>query len=127
MRRLAIALLLAALPASASEITRAVATLYGVFSPRGYFNILVRLRGVEGVEWAKLDLKQSRLTLDFAPGFTITEPQMQQVEREAGYRAGPVKIEKLDTAAIDRTGPGWMKIKHPHGGNAFSRWLEENF
>ncbi len=127
MRRLALALLLAALPAGASQTTRAVATLYGVFSPRGFFNILVRLRSVDGVEWAKLDLKKSLLTLDFAPGFTITEAQMRQVEREAGYRPGAVKIETLDTAQIARNGPGWMRIKHPKGGNGISRWLQENF
>ena len=127
MRRVAIAVLLAAVPAAASETTRAVATLYGIFSPRGYFNIMVRLRAVEGVEWAKFDLKKSRLTLDFAPGYSITEPQMQRVEREAGYRPGPVKIERVDTAGIARTGPGWMKIKHPNGGNAVSRWWQANF
>lgn len=127
MRRLALAALLAALPAAASQTTRAVATLYGVFSPRGYFNILVRLRSVEGVEWAKLDLKKSLLTLDFAPGFSITEAQMQQVERESGYRPGAVKLEMLDTARISRSGPGWMKIKHPTGGSALSRWMRENF
>jgi len=120
-------LLVAASPLAAAETTRAVATLYGVFSPRGFFNILVRLRSVEGVEWAKLDLKKSLLTLDFAPGFTITEAQMQQVERESGYRPGAVKIETLDTAQIARNGPGWMRIKHPKGGNGLSRWFQENF
>ncbi len=106
---------------------RAVATLNGVFSPRGFFNIMVRLNRIEGAEWAKFDLKRSRITVDFAPGTAITAEAMQQVEREAGYRAGPVQIQVLDGAPVDRSAPGWVKLKHPRAKNKVARWIELNF
>ncbi len=109
------------------QVTRAVATLNGVFSPRGFFNITVRLYQLPGVEWAKFDLKKSRVTLDFKPGVTVTAEDIQQVMSSAGYKPGPVKIELLAASAASQTGPGWMKIKHPTSKNAIVRWFQLNF
>jgi hypothetical protein len=106
--------------------TRAVAKLNGVFSPRGFFNIIVRLNRLDGAEWAKLDLKKSQITVDFAPGTEVTAESMQQVERQAGYKPGPVTIEPL-TPPVDRSAPGWKRLKHPGTKNAVARWFELNF
>ncbi len=106
---------------------RAVASLNGVFSPRGYFNITVRLYQPQGVEWAKYDMKKARITRDFFPGVVVTEKQIQQVMSSAGYKPGPVAIRKLGAADGSRIGPGWVKIKHPKSKNAVVRWFQLNF
>jgi len=110
-----------------AEITRAIAILNGVFSPRGFFNITVRLYQLTGVEAAKFDLKKSQITLDFRPGITVTAEQIQQVMIGAGYKPGPVKIQLLALPEASETGPGWVKIKHPTSKNPIRRWLQLNF
>jgi hypothetical protein len=113
--------------ATEPKITRAIATLNGVFSNRGFFNITVRLYQLQGLEWAKFDLKQSRMTLDFTPGVTTTEKEIQDVMINAGYKPGAVIIKSLALADVSETGPGWMKIKHPKSKNPIIRWFELNF
>ncbi len=108
-------------------ITRATALLNGVFSPRGFFNITVRLYQHPEVEWAKFDLKKSRITLDFRPGVIVTPDEIQRIMIEAGYKPGPVTIQSLPTSEASETGPGWMKIKHPKSKNPIIRWFELNF
>lgn len=108
-------------------VTRAVANLNGVFSPRGFFNLTVRLYQLEGVEYAKYDLKQSRITLDFQPGVMVSEKQVQEVMSSAGYKPGPVTLQTLSAAEVSENGPGWVKIKHPTAKNAVVRWFQLNF
>lgn len=96
------------IPADAT-ITRASAILNGVYSPRGFFNITVRLYRLPGAEAAKYDLKKSRVTVDFAPGVSITEDDMRHVMADAGYKPGPVHIEKLRPSDATETAPGWVK------------------
>lgn len=112
---------------SGPKLTRAVATLNGVFSPRGFFNITVRLYQLPGVDAAKFDLKKSRITLDFKPGVTVTPEQIQQVMSGAGYKPGPVDIQLLSPGEVSETGPGWVKIKHPTSHNPVIRWFQLNF
>lgn len=110
-----------------AQVIRAIATLNGVFSPRGFFNITVRLYQLPGVEWAKFDLKKSRITLDFKPGVTVTPDEIQQVMAGAGYKPGPVQIQALRANEVSETGPGWVKIKHPASKNPIIRWFQLNF
>lgn len=112
---------------TAPTVTRAVATLNGVFSPRGFFNIIVRLNQLPGVESAKLDLKKSRITMDFSPGVTVTKAQVQSAIRGAGYRPGPISIQSLSQDQASETGPGWVKLKHPKSSNPVARWFALNF
>lgn len=114
-------------PLAEVKVTRAVASLNGVFSPRGFFNITVRLYQLAGVESAKYDLKKSRITLDFRPGVTVTPQDIRQVMVDAGYKPGPVDIQLLSPQDVSETGPGWMKIKHPRSKSAFVRWVQLNF
>jgi copper chaperone CopZ len=109
------------------KVMRAVASLNGVFSPRGFFNITVRLYQLPGVDSAKFDLKKSRITLDFKPGVTVTAEDIQGVMKSAGYKPGPVQITQLDPGEVSETGPGWMKIKHPASHNPVIRWFQLNF
>jgi hypothetical protein len=129
---LAAALLAGAAPGediapAGQQMERAVAQLNGVFSPRGFFNITVRLYELPGVEAAKFDLKKSRITLDFKPGATATVEQIQEVMIGAGYKPGPVEIRMLNANEAARTGPGWVKIKHPTSKNPVIRWVQLNF
>ncbi len=109
------------------KVTRAVATLNGVFSPRGFFNITVRLYRLPGVDWAKFDLKKSRITLDFEPGVTVTPQEIRDVMTGAGYKPGPVRIQLLAANEASQAGPGWVKIKHPSAKNPVVRWFQLNF
>jgi hypothetical protein len=131
MRRLrwvvAAAVLAAGAQTDAPKTTRVVARLNGVFSPRGFFNITVRLYQLQGLECAKFDLKQSRMTLDFKPGASVTEKEIQDVMVSAGYKPGAVKIESLNPSDVLETGPGWVRIKHPQSKNPVIRWFELNF
>lgn len=109
------------------KVERAVAHLNGVFSPRGFFNITVRLYQLPGADAAKFDLKKSRITLDFKPGAAASVEQIQEVMAGAGYKPGPVEIRMLDANEAARTGPGWVKIKHPTSKNPVIRWFQLNF
>ncbi len=122
-----IALLLAQTPPAELKVTRVVAHLNGVFSPRGFFNITVRLYQLTGVEAAKYDLKKTQITVDFKPGVAVTPEQMRQVMVSAGYKPGPIEIDLLTVAETSETGPGWVKIKHPSSKNPVVRWFQLNF
>jgi copper chaperone CopZ len=128
-RALALCVLAAGLRADTPMITRAVAGLNGVYSPRGFFNITVRLYRVPGVDWAKYDLKKSQITIDFEPGVTATQESIWRVMKEAGYKPGPVRIEHIAAADAEagRSAPGWVRIKHPRARNAVARWFQLNF
>lgn len=108
-------------------ITRVSATLNGVIAPRGFFNILVPLSKIQGATAAKLDLKISRITIDFAPGATVTQKEMRQVIVDAGYRPGPIAIVQLPEGGAAESGSGWIRIKHPKTRNPIAHWIEENF
>lgn len=114
-------------PLANANVTRAVAILNGVFSPRGFFNITVRLYQLPGLNSAKFDLKKSQITLDFAPGVQVTPNDIRQVMVDAGYRPGPVQLQILAPSAATESGPGWMKIKHPASKLALLRWWQMNF
>ena len=106
---------------------RVTVHLNGVFSPRGFFNIMVRVYQLQGVVRAKLDLKESRLTLDFAPGVVVSPTEIRSVMVNAGYSPGPFKIEEISVNAPPDNRPGWIKVKHPRSHSALVRWLEINF
>ena len=106
---------------------RVTEQLKGVFSPRSFFNILVRVDKLPGVVRAKFDLKKSQLTLDFLPGTVVSPEQIRRVMVDAGYTPGPFKIENVPVTAPPDNRPGWVKIKHPKSRSALVRWLEINF
>ena len=107
---------------------RVTAHLNGVFSPRGFFNILVRLYSLPALESAQFNLRRSSVVLDFPPGSPlVTTGQIQRIEKDAGYRPGQVEIQKIPARSFAEDGPGWMKIKHPQSKYAVVRWLKQNF
>ncbi len=107
---------------------RVTAHLNGVFSPRGFFNILVRLYSLQSLQSAQFNLRQSSVILDFPPGTSpITSDQIQRIEKDAGYRPGQVEIQQIPARSFAETGPGWTKIKHPQSKYAVIRWLKQNF
>lgn len=114
-------------PTSKQVFQRVTVQLNGVFSPRGYFNIMVRVNKLQGVVRAKLDLKESRLTLDFAPGVVVSPAEIRGVMVNAGYSPGPFKIQEISVNAAPDNRPGWVKIKHPRSHSALIRWLDINF
>ena len=115
------------IPPVSAQITRVSATLNGVFSPRGFFNILVPLGHIQGVRATKLDLKKSLITIDFDPGTPVTKAEMRQVMANAGYKPGPVAMEYIPVSEVSETGPGWRAVKHPHSKNPMIRWFKTNF
>ncbi len=107
---------------------RVTAHLNGVFSPRGFFNILVGLYSLPTLKSAQFNLGQSSIVLDFPPNTVpITTKQIQNIEKAAGYRPGPVAIQWIPAQSFAENGSGWVKIKHPQSKNMFKRWLEQNF
>ena len=107
---------------------RVTAHLNGVFSPRGFFNILVRLYSLPTLESAQFNLRQSSIVLDFPPGTPgVTSNQIQLIEKDAGYRPGRVEIQQIPARSFAENGPGWTKIKHPQSKYAVIRWLKQNF
>jgi hypothetical protein len=107
---------------------RVTAHLNGVFSPRGFFNILVRLYSLPSLKSAQFNLRQSSVVLDFPPGTSpVTSGQIQRIEKDAGYRPGQVEIQRIPARSFAENGPGWTKIKHPQSKHAVIRWLKQNF
>lgn len=115
------------IPPASAQITRVSATLNGVFSPRGFFNILVPLGHIQGVRATKLDLKKSLITIDFDPGTRVTNAEMRQVMVNAGYKPGPVEMEHIPVLKVSEIGPGWRAVKHPRSKNSLIRWFKTNF
>jgi hypothetical protein len=112
----------------ASSWQRVTAHINGVFSPRGYFNLLVGLYSLPTLQRAQFNLGSSNIVLDFPPGTPpITGHEIQQIEKRAGYRPGPVVVERIAPANFSETGPGWTTIKHPQSKNRFARWAQQNF
>lgn len=115
-------------PAPSADWQRVTAYVNGVFSPRGYFNLLVGLYSLPTLKSAQFNLGQSTIVLDFPPDtLPITIQQIQHIEKIAGYRPGPVKIRAISPASFVENGPGWIPIKHPKSSNAFVRWAKQNF
>ncbi|HET9088361.1 MAG TPA: hypothetical protein VFN53_12650 [Acidobacteriaceae bacterium] len=114
-------------PANEKTFQRVTEQLRGVFSPRSFFNILVRIETLPGVVRAKFDLKKSQLTLDFLPGAAVYPDEIRKVMVDAGYTPGPFKIENIPVSAPPDNRPGWVNIKHPRSRSALVRWLEINF
>lgn len=114
-------------PANDKSFQRVTEQLRGVFSPRSFFNILVRIDKLPGVVRAKFDLKKSQLTLDFLPGVVVSPDDIRKVMVDAGYTPGPFKIDNIPVSAPPDNRPGWVKIKHPRSRSALVRWLEINF
>ena len=127
MKRLLLIVLIAVGASSAETITRATAHLNGVTSPRGFFNITVRLYQLPGVAWAKYDLRSSMLTLDFEPGAGATPEQIQAVMKAAGYKPGAVQIGSVEKPDSYDHRLGWNPIRRPKSKNALARWFELNF
>jgi hypothetical protein len=128
MRFLLLAVLLIPVRAPASEvITRATANLNGVTSPRGFFNLTVRLYQLRGVEWAKYDLTKSMITMDFEPGVTVTSEEIGKVMSSAGYKPGLVHVEQVQKPEQYEHRLGWNKIRRPTVKNPIGRWFQVNF
>jgi hypothetical protein len=114
-------------PPASAQITRVSARLNGVFSPRGFFNILVPLSHIQGVRATKLDLNKSLITIDFDPGTSVSKAEMRQVMANAGYKPGPVAIEYIPISEVSETGNGWRAVKRPRSKNPLIRWFRMNF
>lgn len=115
-------------PTPDSDWQRVTAHLNGVFAPRGFFNIIVSLYSLPSLRSVQCNLKQSSIVMDFPPGTPpITTEEIQHVEKLAGYRPGPVEVQRIPVQAFAENGPGWIKMKHPQSRNAFIRWVKQNF
>ena len=108
-------------------VLRATMGIRGVFSPRGFFNIEVRLNQLKGLNRYKFDLRDSLAILDFKPGVAVSSSTLQEVMIKAGYRPGPVQIEELPLSRLKDKGRGWMSPPKADSRWAFIRWLELNF
>lgn len=118
----------AAAPAPVADWQRVTAHINGVFSPRGFFNILVGLNSMQALKAAQFNLGQSTVVLDFPPNSPpISGEEIQHIEKIAGYRPGPVEIQHISAHAFSETGPGWVRIKHPTSKDPFVRWAKQNF
>jgi hypothetical protein len=131
MKRALLVLALWACQANAETVTRAVAGVNGVNSPRGFFNISVNLYRLPAVEWVKFDLEKNLLTLDCAPGSRITEAELRDAIRSAmtlgGYKPGAVKVLTVEAPTVHDSKLGWRKIKRPTSRSALGRWFQINF
>ena len=112
---------------SGEKAIRATLKVQGVFSPRGFFNIEVRLYHLQGLKRYRFDLKNSLAILDFKPGISISSSSLRNVMVMAGYQPGPVTIEKILVSKMKDHGRGWITPPKINSRWAFIRWLELNF
>ncbi len=106
---------------------RAILKVQGVFSPRGFFNIEVRLYQLKGLKRYRFDLKDSLAILDFEPGVSISSSSLKNVMVMAGYQPGPVTIKEITLSQMKEKGRGWLAPPAVNSPWAFIRWLELNF
>ncbi len=115
-------------PGQNASWQRITAHINGVFSPRGFFNLLVGLYSLPSLRSAQFNLGRSSIVMDFPPNTPeITPEQIHRIEKSAGYRPGTVEVEHIAARNFAEKGPGWIRIKHPQSRNALRRWLEQNF
>jgi copper chaperone CopZ len=127
MKLLLPAALLVATAANAVTISRAAIHLNGVTSNRGYFNVAIRLRQVDGIEWAKYDLSKSMITVDFAPGKSPTADELREACRSAGYKPGEIDLKTVEQPVTHDGKLGWRRMKQATARNPVARWFQLNF
>lgn len=123
-------LFLPSVESSAIPVKRALRVrmkVMGVFSPRGFFNIAVRLYRLKGLYRYKFDLRDSLAILDFKPGVKVSSSTIKEVMIKAGYKPGPFKIEEIPIEKMKDNGRGWFKRPRVDSRWAFIRWFQLNF
>ncbi len=109
------------------SFARVTATVLGIYSPRGVFNLSARLLKLEGLERYKFDIPDSLMVLEFKPGVVPEPAQIRDVMVKGGYQPGPFKIEHLPVSEAEKNGVGWMEPPKITSDSAFVRWLQMNF
>jgi hypothetical protein len=112
---------------TSAHFVRVYVTIYGIFSPRGVFNLMVRLYKLKGLERFKFDMPDALMTLDFKPGVKVEPAAIRDVMKQAGYQPGPFKIQELPISEASRDQRGWLKPPKVESKWALIRWLELNF
>ncbi len=110
-----------------ARFVRVRVTILGIFSPRGVFNLVVRLYKLKGLARYKFDMPDALMTLDFKPGVSVEPAAVRNVMVAAGYQPGPFKIEELPLSAAANNEPGWLKPPKVESKSALIRWFELNF
>jgi len=109
------------------RFVRVRVTILGIFSPRGVFNLVVRLYKLKGLARYKFDMPDALMTLDFKPGVAVEPSTIRNVMVRAGYQPGPFKIELLPISAASSNEPGWLTPPRVESKSALIRWFELNF
>jgi len=106
---LALAVFLLALPELASSqdgdagLKQAVVTVKGMSCPFCAYGIKKQLAKLSGVEKVDLDLAKSQATVDLAPGATVSDKQIQQAVRDAGFTPGKIEWRSREQQGVGRS------------------------
>jgi hypothetical protein len=109
------------------HFTRVRVHILGIFSPRGIFNLVVRLYKLDGLERYKFDMPDALMILDFKPGVKVDPTAVRNVMVRAGYQPGPFTIDELPVSAFSPNEPGWLRPPKIEAKSALMRWFELNF
>lgn len=97
MKKLLAALLLTLISTTAvwAAGTRYVMRVDGLACPYCAYGVEKKLKQIDGVEHIDVDLNKGVVTVDVADGVQLTEPQMQQLFKDAGFTYRSMKTRPL--------------------------------
>lgn len=97
MKKLFAALLLTLISTTAAWAagTQYVMRVDGLACPYCAYGVEKKLKQIDGVEHIDVDLNKGVVTVDVAEGVQLTEPQMQQLFKDAGFTYRGMKAKPL--------------------------------
>jgi hypothetical protein len=113
---------------AADRFARVQIRVDGVASPRGCYNIYVRLYKIPDLMAYRFDLGSVLLTLDFMPGVRVTPELINSISIKAGYTPGPYTLRYLPISlARGELKQALERRREQADESAFTRWWKMNF
>lgn len=78
---------------------RVTAVVYGVCSPTGVFNVETRMRRLPHVKSFHFNLRSGEATVDFEPGFAVTEQQVRSELAVSGWSPKSIRVDLIPSSA----------------------------
>ncbi len=75
----------------------AVVNVSGISCPQCANSIKLIMDDTEGIDQSRVDMGTGRVFIDFTPGSTLTNAQIEQLIKDAGFTPGDIQQLKKET------------------------------
>ncbi len=101
--------------ARAGASKQAVVTVQGVQCPFCAYGVQKQLKKLPGVTGVDVELAKNQAIVTFAPDAKVTDADIQQAIRKAGFTPGKIEWKEQMIRAIERAGKFQAKLKASEG------------